>query len=111
MKNISNIKNFKPVWLVGNINELERDYGKFKYRFRLVGIPPNQAIQLVDIDPNSSIAELKKSVIRLYKLNPILAIQFIYKGKVLPDYLKCSIIVRVHTKREVITVMGIMGGG
>jgi len=109
MKNIKN--NFEPIYLVGSDNELKRDYEKLKYKFRLAGVPPNQAIQLVDIVPNSSIADLKKSVIRSYKLNPILAIQFIYKGKILPDNLKCSMVGGVHTKRDVITVMGIMEGG
>jgi len=51
---------------------------------------------LVDIDPNSSKADFKKTIIHLYKPNPILAIQFIYKGKGLPDYLKCSIVGRDH---------------
>jgi hypothetical protein len=59
-----------------------------QYRFRLTGVPPDQAIKLIEVDPNQTIAEIKKSVQREYKLNPILAIQFIFKGKVLPDNLK-----------------------
>ena len=59
-----------------------------QYRFRLTGVPPDQAIKLIECDPNQSVAEIKKSVQREYKLNPILAIQFIYKGKVLPDNIK-----------------------
>jgi len=48
-------------------------------------VPPDQAIKLIGVDPNQSIAEIKKNVQKEYKLNPILAIQFIFKGKVLPD--------------------------
>ncbi len=63
-------------------------YELTQYRFRLTGVPPDQAIKEIEVDPNQSIAEIKKSVQREYKLNPILAIQFIFKGKVLPDDLK-----------------------
>ncbi len=59
-----------------------------QYRFRLTGVPPDQAIKLIEVDPNQAITDIKKSVQREYKLNPILAIQFIFKGKVLPDDLK-----------------------
>ena len=75
-----------------------------QYRFRLTGVPPDQAIKLIEVDPNQSIAEIKKTVQREYKLNPILAIQFIFKGKVLPDNLKFAKI-GIHPKKDVITVM------
>jgi hypothetical protein len=75
-----------------------------QYRFRLTGVPPDQAIKLIEVDPNQSIAEIKKNVQREYKLNPILAIQFIFKGKVLPDNLKFAKI-GIHPKKDVITVM------
>ena len=32
-----------------------------QYRFRLTGVPPDQAIKLVELDPNNSIAEIKKN--------------------------------------------------
>ena len=105
MKNVNNI--VEPINIFASNDDLKR----LKYRFRLAGVPPNQAIQFVDIDPNSSIADVKKLVIRSFKLNPIIAIQFIYKGKVLPDNLNCSMFGGAHTKQDVITVMGIMGGG
>lgn len=47
---------------------------------------------------------------REYKLNPILAIQFIFKGKVLPDNLKFAKI-GIHPKKDVITVMATQAGG
>jgi len=81
-----------------------------QYRFRLTGVPPDQAIKLIEVDPNQSIAEIKKSVQREYKLNPILAIQFIFKGKVLPDNLKFAKI-GIHPKKDVITVMATQAGG
>jgi len=91
-----------------------------QYRFRLTGVPPDQAIKLVEVDPNQSIAEIKKTVQREYKLNPILAIQFIFKGKVLPDQLKFAKI-GIHPKKDVIifenfllfceTVMATQAGG
>lgn len=73
-------------------------------------MPPDQAIKLIAIDPNHRIAQIKKSVQREYKLNPILAIQFIFKGKVLPDDLKFSKI-GIHPKKDIITVMATQAGG
>ncbi|MBD3254805.1 MAG: hypothetical protein GF383_06915 [Candidatus Lokiarchaeota archaeon] len=81
-----------------------------QYRFRLTGVPPDQAIKLIEVDPNNSISDVKKTVQKEYKLNPILAIQFIFKGKVLPDDLKFSKI-GIHPKKDVITVMATQAGG
>ncbi|MFX1353919.1 MAG: ubiquitin-like protein [Promethearchaeota archaeon] len=76
----------------------------------MTGVPPDQAIKLIELDPNSVVAEVKKTVQREYKLNPILAIQFIFKGKVLPDELKFARI-GIHPKKDVITVMATQAGG
>ena len=81
-----------------------------QFRFRLTGVPPDQAIRLIDVDPNQTSAEIKKEVQRAYKLNPILAIQFIFKGKVLPDNVKFSK-VGISSKNDVITVMATQAGG
>jgi hypothetical protein len=81
-----------------------------QYRFRLTGVPPDQAIKLIELDSSNSIAQIKKTVQREYKLNPILAIQFIFKGKVLPDRLMFSKI-GIHPKKDVITVMATQAGG
>ncbi len=80
------------------------------YRFRLTGVPPDQAIKLIEIDPNQTIAEIKKIVQKEYKLNPILAIQFIFKGKVLPDNEKFSKMA-VNSKTDVVTIMATQAGG
>lgn len=80
------------------------------YRFRLTGVPPDQAIKLIKVNPNLPIAEIKRLVQRAYKLNPILRIQFIFKGKVLPDQLKFEKI-GIHIKKDIITVMSTQGGG
>lgn len=80
------------------------------YRFRLVGVPPDQAIRLIKVDPNLSIAEIKRLVQRVYKLNPILRIQFIFKGRILPDQLKFEKIEN-HPKKSTITIMSTQGAG
>jgi hypothetical protein len=81
-----------------------------QFRFRLTGVPPDQAIKMISVDPNLTVAEIKKVVQKEYKLNPILQIQFIFKGKVLPDNLKFSKI-GIHPKKDVITVMATQAGG
>jgi hypothetical protein len=90
------------------VNDFRKENGQ--YRFRLVGVPPNQAIQLVNVNPNNSIAEIKKSLIRSFRLNPILSIQLIFKGKILPDNIRLRM-VRFHPNKDVITVMSMQGGG
>lgn len=80
-----------------------------RYRFRLTGVPPDQAIKIIEVDSYQTIIDIKKIVQREYKLNPILAIQLIFKGKVLPDNLKLSKI-EIHPKKDVICVMSIQSG-
>ena len=110
MKNNRNTKYFNQIYLISSSNELKGDYGNLEYRFRLTSVPPNHALKLIKVDPKQSIAEVKKSVQREYKLNPILGIQFIFKGKVLPDQLKFGRI-GIHFKKDTITIMSTQGGG
>ncbi len=84
--------------------------GNVAHRFRLTGVPPDQAIRLIDIDTAAMVAEIKKDVQKAYKLNPILAIQFIFKGKVIPDNIKFAKM-GVNPKADVITVMATQAGG
>jgi hypothetical protein len=81
-----------------------------EFRFRLTGVPPDQAIKSIDLDPNQSITELKKIVQKEYKLNPILSIQFIFNGKVLPDNLKFAKF-GIQPKKDLVTVMARQVGG
>lgn len=81
-----------------------------QFKFRLTGVPPDQAIKVIEINAQSSIMEIKREVQKEYKLNPILAIQFIFKGKVLPETLKFSKI-GIHPQKDVITVMATQAGG
>ena len=79
------------------------------YRFRLTGAPPDQAIKSIQINPDQSIAAIKKKVQREYKLNTILAIQFIFKGKILPENLKFGKI-GICPKKDIIIVMSTVSG-
>lgn len=79
------------------------------FSFRLTGVPPSQAIKRIQINPDHSIAEIKKTIQREYKLNPILTIQFIFKGKVLPENLIFSKI-GIHPKKDIITIISSMLG-
>jgi len=99
------------------IFEMENGLNKFKikkknlikYRFRLTGVPPDIAVKIIHVDPNQAIIKIKKLVQREYKLNPILAIQFIFKGKVLSDDLKLSK-VKILPKKDEICVMPTQSG-
>lgn len=80
------------------------------YKFRLTGIPPESAIKAIELDPNQKVQEVKRIVQREYKLNPVLAIQFIFKGKILPNDLRISKI-NILPKKDIITVMASQAGG
>jgi hypothetical protein len=75
-----------------------------EYRFRLTEVPPDQAVKTVDVDVDRNVEDAKKNVRKSYKLNPNLTIQFIHKGKVLPDNVRFASL-GIHPKKDVITVM------
>lgn len=81
-----------------------------EYRFKLTGVPPDHAVKTVDVDVNRNVSDAKKQVRKAYKLNPILAIQFIHKGKVLPENIRFASL-SIHPKKDVITVMAVQAGG
>lgn len=81
-----------------------------KVRFRLTGVPPDQSIKLIDIDESEKIDEIKKSIQKEYKLNPILTIQLIYKGKVVDGSLTFKKL-NLNPKVDVITIMATQAGG
>lgn len=81
-----------------------------EYMFRLTGVPPTQAIKIIDIDVSQRVSDAKKRVQRAYKLNPIRTIQIIHKGKILIDTLKFASL-GIHPKKDVITVISTQSGG
>jgi len=80
-----------------------------RYRFRVTGVPPDQAIKTIKVGSYQTIADIKKIVQREYRLNPILEIQIIFKSKVLPDSLKLSKI-EIHPKKDLLCVMSKQSG-
>ncbi len=63
---------------------------KLKLRFRLIGVPSNHAIKEFLVETSNTFGQIKRSVQREYRLNPIIDINFIYKGKVLRNDLRIS---------------------
>jgi len=61
------------------------------FRYRLMGVPPDKAL----INPNQTIAEIKKDLRREFKLSMIPRIHLILKSKVLHDNLRFNKI-RIH---------------
>ncbi|MBA7515202.1 hypothetical protein ES705_07241 [subsurface metagenome] len=80
-----------------------------QYRFRLAGVPPDQAIKLIMINIEQGGEDIKKTIKQEYKLNPIFAIQLIFKGKLLPENINLRKIV-IHPEKDIITIMNLMGG-
>ncbi|MFX0072944.1 MAG: roadblock/LC7 domain-containing protein [Candidatus Hermodarchaeota archaeon] len=75
-----------------------------KFIFRLTGVPPQEALKKVNINPNGRIADIKKSVKSEFKLNPLLAIQLIFKGKVLSNRLSFNYF-GINYKEDIISIM------
>ena len=88
----------------GKKEEAQPEEKSLTYRFRLTGVPPDQSIKMLNINPNHTIADAKEYVKKVYRLDPILNIQFIYKGKVLPDHLDFGSF-GIHPKKDMITIM------
>lgn len=78
-------------------------------QFRLTGVPPAEAIKVIDYEDDAYVSDVKSEVQEAYGLNPIVAIQFIYKGKVLPDDEKMSVF--DLNQDDVVTVMATQAGG
>ncbi len=78
-------------------------------KFRLVGVPPDVAGQLVDIDFNQDIESAIKDVQKAYGLNPILNYKLIFKGKVITDFSQLKKL-GFNPKRDTITIMAEQAG-
>ena len=79
-------------------------------KFRLVGVPPDVAGQLVDIDFDQDIESAKSEVKRIYELNPILDVQFIFKGKVITELSQLKKR-GFNPKKDMITIMATQSAG
>jgi len=72
--------------------------------FRLIGVPPENALKEIRINTKGNITDIKKLVIQEYKLNPVLPIQFILKGSILSNNTGYNDL-RFFPKKDVIAVM------
>ena len=54
-----------------------------KYLFRLVGVPPDQAIKTIDLNPNLTIKDAMPIIVWKYEVSPFIPWRVIFKGKVL----------------------------
>ncbi len=87
--------------------------GVFKFQIDLEdeyrAPPPKIKPDDYNFDENMYVADLKLKIMHDHKINPILAIQLLFKGKVLPDQLRLSQ-VGIDPKNDVITIMGTFAG-
>ena len=87
------------------LSELTKNVEKSRqYRFKLVGVLPDQAIKLITINIEQGVEDIKKTIKRVYKLNPIFVIQLIFKGKLLPENINLRKI-GIHPEKDTITIM------
>ncbi|MBD3353622.1 MAG: hypothetical protein GF364_19215 [Candidatus Lokiarchaeota archaeon] len=94
----------------GKENNTKTTQQNNQYRFRLIGVPPEYAIKLISVDPDQTVAEIKKEVQKAYRLCPILCIQLVLRGRVLSDKLKISRL-RIDPNREMISVQATQSAG
>ncbi len=73
------------------------------YRFRIPGAPLDEII-VIDLDDEKTVEEIKKIVLLRSKLNPMLYVSLICKGKILPDNLKLSEL-DIDPKKDVLFLM------
>lgn len=91
-------------------NKREKYPNHMEFRFRLTGIPPEQAIKTVDIDVSEKVKNAKRRVRSAYCLNPILTLQFIVKGAVVSDSFVFGHL-GLNPTKDVVTVMATQAGG
>lgn len=78
------------------------------FSFRLAGAPPDIAFKLIHIEKNHFFFEIKETIKREYKLNPILDIQFLCKGYVLQNNLHLNLS-QIPANTEIL-IMGVQLG-
>ncbi len=83
---------------------------KKKWKFRLMGVPPRLAIRYIECSPDISVFELKRKIQKEYQINPILAIQLLFKMKILPDALTLGKIA-FDPRKDIISIMATQAGG
>lgn len=81
-----------------------------EYRFRLTGCPPDRAFKNIELADDYSVREAKEVVKLEYNLNKIIAIQFIHKGKVIPDDIQLSK-TGIRPQKDVVSIMATQAGG
>lgn len=79
-------------------------------QFKLLGTPPDRAIKLIEVAPNQTIWEIKKDVMRAYRLNPILGINLVFKKELIKDNITIDKIV-INPVKDIISVMVAQAGG
>ena len=87
--------------------------GNFKFQINLKSefksLPHRTKISKNDFIENITVGEFKRKLIKTYSQDSILAIQLIFKGKVLPDQLRFSKI-GIHPEKDAITIMTTQAG-
>ncbi len=56
-----------------------------KYKFRMMGLPPNQGTKSVNVPKEASCKDAKSLLRNTYKIHQALVVQLIYKGQPISD--------------------------
>ena len=100
----------KPVSEHLEDSQLIKNMIKWNIKFRMLGMPPEHAIKSIEVNPNQKVAELLQVIHEAYKINPLLKLQLLFKGKVLSEDLKFTHM-DIFPEQDVITIMAVMTGG
>lgn len=56
-----------------------------KYKFRMMGLPPNQGTKFVNVPKEATCKDTKSLLRNAYKIHQALVVQLIYKGQPISD--------------------------
>jgi hypothetical protein len=56
-----------------------------KYKFRMMGLPPNQGTKSINVPKDAKCKDTKSLVRNAYKIHQALVVQLIYKGQPISD--------------------------
>ncbi len=82
---------------------------EYSLRCKILGLPPEKMIQSIPFSPIQTIADIKRKVIRAFKMAP-LRIQIVFNGTVLDDHIKIDEL-DYHLETDTLTIMCLIAGG
>ncbi|MHA1844259.1 MAG: ubiquitin-like protein, partial [Promethearchaeota archaeon] len=85
----------------------EVKHSVWKITFQMLGLPHEQAFKTITISPNQTVEDIKRIILKEFRLNPLIDIQLLFRGKVLSELNNINDF-KISPEEDTITVMAVM---